>query len=137
MREERLIERIRAWEKDPDMRDREDPRKVIDSVLSHLKKILNTRQGSVQIASDYGVPDFIDLMSSYSDALRDIERSLKHTIQKYEPRLTMVKVKFEPQDDESLTLRFKIVARMLTREEKIPVLFESYVSSDGKVNIRS
>ena len=135
MREARLLERIRTWEKDPARREREDPRRVIDSVLKHLHRILNTKQGNVPIAEDYGVPDFTDLLYSYPESVRDIERTIRSAIQKYEPRLKAVKVTFIPQDADLLSLRFQIAAR-LSSESKTQVFFETVVDSDGKIEIK-
>ena len=135
MREARLLERIRTWERDPARREREDPRRVIDSVLKHLHRILNTKQGNVPIAEDYGVPDFTDLLYSYPESVRDIERTIRSAIQKYEPRLKAVKVTFIPQDADLLSLRFQIAAR-LSSESKTQVFFETVVDSDGKIEIK-
>jgi type VI secretion system protein len=135
MREARLLERIRTWERDPARREREDPRRVIDSVLAHLHRILNTKQGNVPIAEDYGVPDFTDLLYSYPESVRDIERTIRSAIQKYEPRLKAVKVTFIPQDEDLLSLRFQIAAR-LSGESKTQVFFETVVDSDGKIEIK-
>jgi type VI secretion system protein len=135
MREARLLERIRTWERDPARREREDPRRVIESVLLHLHRILNTKQGNVPIAEDYGVPDFTDLLYSYPESVRDIERTIRSAIQKYEPRLKAVKVTFIPQDADLLSLRFQIAAR-LSSESKTQVFFETVVDSDGKIEIK-
>ena len=137
MREDRLLKRISAWKKEPHRRTSEDPKRIIDSVLEHLQQILNTRQGSVPIGEDYGVPDFTDLLHAYPDSVRDFERSIRQTIQKYEPRLTAVRVRFIPQVEELLSLRFQIFARLDTDEKKEPVVFESIVDTDGKIIIRS
>ena len=136
MREERLLERIRAWEKGPDRRAKEDPTKIIDSVLRHLRRVLNTRRGNVDIAEDYGVPDFTDLVHSYPESIREIERSIRQIIDKYEPRLKAVRVSFVAQDEDIFSARFQIVARLATEDEKIPVFFESLMGSDGRVKIR-
>ncbi len=136
MREERLLERIQSWEKGPDRRAREDPTKVIDSVLRHLQRILNTRRGSVPIAEDYGVPDFTDLLHSYPESIREVERSIRQIIQKYEPRLKAVRVSFIPQDEDIFSVGFQIVAKLATEDEKIPVFFESLMGADGRVKIR-
>ncbi len=136
MREQRLLERITAWDKHPERRSREDSGKVIDSVLVHLQRILNTRRGSVQIAEDYGLPDFTDIIHNYPESIRDLERSIRHMIQKYEPRLSQVRVSFIPQEEEMLSLSFKIVARLEMENEKVPVLFESQVDTSGKVRIK-
>jgi len=84
---------------------------MIDSIVRHLERILNTRQGSVQIADDYGIPDFTDTSSGFSDTVRDLERTIRNTIQKYEPRLKSVRVKVVPQEETTLTVSFQIVGR--------------------------
>jgi type VI secretion system protein len=136
MREERLLERIRSWEKDPDRRERDDPTKITESVLKHLRRILNTRRGSVPIAEDYGVPDFTDFLHSYPESIKDIERSIKQIIQKYEPRLKSIRVSFIPQNDDVFAVSFQIVGRLATEDERVPVLFESFIGTDGRINVK-
>jgi type VI secretion system protein len=136
MREERLIERIRLREKQPDRSTTEDPKKIISSVLRHLQKVLNTRQGGVQIAEDFGMPDLTDYMRGYPASLRDVEKSLRQTIIKYEPRLKSVRVKFVPQEEDVLSINFQIVARLAGDYPDQPVVFESQMGPDGKISIR-
>jgi len=136
MREERLTERIRSWKREPDRRGGHDPKQMIDSIIRHLERILNTRQGSVLIADDYGIPDFTNLSSGFSDALRDLERTIRNTIQKYEPRLKSVRVKFIPQEETTLAVSFQIVGQLILEEEKNPITFQSVMDSDGKFTIR-
>ena len=81
-------------------------------------------------------PDFTDFKSAYPDTYRDLERSLRQTIQKYEPRLTSVRVKFVPQDDDMLTVSFQIMARLILEGRKDPIVFESILDADGKINVR-
>ncbi len=136
MQEQRLLERIQAWEKDPTRRAKMDSRIMVDSVLGHLQRILNTRRGSVQIADDYGMPDFTGLMRDLSESLREIEKAVRHTIQKYEPRLTNVRINFIPHEDDLLALSFQITARLLTEDDRVPILFETRVASDGKISVK-
>lgn len=136
MREERLTERIRSWNRAPDRRGRPDPKRMVDSIVRHLQRILNTRWGSAQIADDYGIPDLTDLRSGLPDAVQDLERAIRNTIQKYEPRLEAVRVKFIPQEETILTVSFQIVARLALEGEKNPVTFRSVMDSDGRVTIR-
>jgi len=135
MREERLLERIKTWKKEPLRRERQEPRRVIDSVLRHLRRILNTKQGNVLIAEDYGVPDFSDFLNALPDSIRDIEKNIRAALQKYEPRLSGVRVNFIPQEDDPLSLRFQITAR-LAMDAKTQVFIETIVGADGQVEIR-
>jgi len=136
MREERLIQRIRTWKKTPDRRDGQDPKRLIDSIVRHLERILNTRRGSVGVAFDYGIPDLTDFRSGFPDSVRDLEMTIRDTIEKFEPRLKSVRVKFVPQDEDMLKVTFQIVAQLALEDEKTPVMFESMMGSDGKVTIR-
>ena len=137
MREERLIQRIRTWKKTPDRRDGQDPKRMVDSIIRHLECILNTRRGSVGIAHDYGIPDLTDFRSGFPDSLRDLEMTIRDTIEKFEPRLKSVRVKFIPQDVDMLTVTFQIVAQLALEDKKSPVTFESMMDTDGKVTIKS
>jgi type VI secretion system protein len=136
MRETRLLERIGSRQKEPDRRSREDPKRIIDSVLEHLKRILNTRQGNVPIAEDFGLPDLTDLQQYYPDSLRGFERAIRQTIQNYEPRLKAVRVRFIPNEEDPLSLRFQIVGRLAHADYKETLQFESTLGSDGKISIR-
>jgi len=136
MWEDRLTERIRSWKRTPDRRVGQDPKRMIDSIIQHLERILNTRQGSVQIADDYGIPDFTHKSSGFSDAIRDLERTIRNTIQKYEPRLKSVRVKFVPQEETTLAVSFQIAGQLILGEWKNPITFQSVMDSDGKFTIK-
>ncbi len=135
MRDERLLERMRNIELNPDRREGRDTGRRINSILNHLQRVLNTKQGSTPIADDYGIPDFTNMPGAFSTgATHDIERIIKHVIEKYEPRLAKVRATFKAQEDDVLSLRFEIDARLA--DEEIPVTFETVVVSGGKINIK-
>jgi type VI secretion system protein len=136
MREERLTERIRAWNSGRYRRGRQDSKRMMESIIRYLECILNTRQGNAQIADDFGIPDFTDFKSAFPEAHRDLERVIRQTIQKYEPRLKSVRVKFNHQDDALLTVSFQIIASLILEGRKDAVVFESILDSDGKISIR-
>ncbi len=133
---QRLLVRLGAMEDNPDSRSLDSEYETVATITEHLQKLLNTRQGSALIAPDYGIPDFTELMHSYPESVKDMERALKSAINKYEPRLKGVKVKFIPDEDDPLNLRFEIHARLATRKDAPPVFFESVVDADGKISIR-
>jgi type VI secretion system protein len=135
MNEDRLLERIRSWKADPTRRGRADARKQIDSVVRHLKQILNTRQGNVPIAEDYGIPDLTTFMQNYPDSVNEIEKSIRQAIATYEPRLNSVNVIFIYQEDDILCLRFQITAQ-LSDEKGKNIRIETIVDSDGKISLK-
>lgn len=136
MREHRLLDRIRLVDKNPNRRITRDPQQMIHSVQEHLQRILNTRQGNAPIAEDYGVPDFTNFTSAFPDSQRGVERSLRQTIRKYEPRLQGVRVEFLPKEEDSMSIMFKISARLVLENHKEPVSFESQVDSDGHIKVK-
>lgn len=136
MHEKRLLERIRDFEKDQDRRGEIDPQVLLASVLIHLRRMLNTKQGSVPIAEDYGLADLTDLPGTFSpDNLTDIETKITAVITKYDPRLTGVRARFVQKQDEALALRFEISGRVNVENLDMPVMFESVVEPSGKISI--
>jgi len=135
MREERLLERLHTWENEPQRRSRGDQRRQIDSILAHLQRILNTKQGNVPISDHYGIPDLTDFMRSYPESITEIEKSIHLAIQEYEPRLRFVSVKFIPQEEDLLCLRFQIIAQV-NAESGRNIMIETVVNSDGKIDLK-
>lgn len=136
MRGKRLLERLRAIDQHPDWRGESDPKTAIASVLEHLIKILNMRQGSAPIATDLGMPDFTSIAGSLNaDSLPEMEEALTRVITKYEPRLAGVKVNFEPQQDRPFMIAFKLAARVRVEGREMPVVFETVLNSDGHITV--
>jgi len=136
MREERLIKRIQDRDEHPERREKEDPKRTVDSVIGYLQQILNTRQGSVQIAEDFGIPDFSDFMHTYPESKKEFEKLVNKTILRFEPRLKDIRINFVPKETEDLNLQFQINASLMTRDNQIPVMFVSILDSDGRVRIK-
>lgn len=139
MFEERLLERIGNLEvpveDDGDLQPLVS--RAVASVVRHLQKMLNTRQGNVSIAEDYGMPDFTNYPNeSISDTCHRMTAILKAFVEKYEPRLGNVHISFEPGENSALSLRFKLEG-VLVREDKTPVMLESVFDSSGKVVVRT
>ncbi len=135
MHEERLSERIRSQEREPLRRVSTDRKRCIDSVVDHLQRILNTRQGNVPVAEDYGIPDFVDFLQTYPESVHQIEGSIRNAIDRYEPRLSGTSVTFIPREEDELTLRFQIIARLAIEGDR-QVLLETVVDTDGRVRVR-
>jgi len=135
MADERLLERLQHMEKNPELRGEGDLNRKINSIINHMQRLLNTRQGSVPIAEDYGIPD---VTNSHGEGITEltqrIEKTLQNAILKYEPRLSKVHVKLLSESDDVLQLRFKLEAVLVT-DNNSPIVLETIVSSEGKVNI--
>src|SRR5215510_5678896 len=83
-----------------------------DSILDHLRVLLNTRRGEAPTVPDYGVPDITDLVHTLPTGVAGLTRALRDTILTYEPRLKNVNVRHLESED-PLVLRFEITARVV------------------------
>lgn len=135
MPDERLLERIRNLEANPDARIEKNLSRKVKSIIRHLQSMLNTRQGSVLIAEDYGIPDITNAHGEgITEMTQRIENTLQDAVLRYEPRLLNVRVKLISQKDDILSMRFKLEA-ILKTDTVTQVVLETVVSSDGKIDI--
>jgi type VI secretion system protein len=136
MNNKRLFERIREWPgkgKNPSFHSGNG----VGSVVNHLKQLLNSRQGSTLIDRSYGMPDFTALRATFPDSIRDMERSITRTIERYEPRLKQVDVDFVEQDERDMTLYFHIHALLDSGQgETTAIYLESTLDAGGKMAVR-
>ncbi len=137
MYEERLTQRIRNLERKDSIRAVDDLSYIVNSIINHLQRVLNTRQGSVPIAEDYGMPDFTDYQGlGIAEQAKDISEIIRNMILKYEPRLHGAQVVYEPDKNDLLSLRFKLQTEIVHgRDEKSVVELETVISSEGKVRV--
>jgi type VI secretion system protein len=130
---QRLLERIRSLETDSDQLESDDRAVEINSILKHLKLLLNSRRGTALIADDYGMPDvFFTQGTSFSENTRRIALALADVIQKFEPRLKNVRVAPQPRKKDLLEQQFAIHAS-LARDASITVEINAVVASDGSI----
>ena len=137
MYEERLTQRIRNLERKGNDKGPGDLSYIVNSIINHLQRVLNTRQGSVSIADDYGMPDFTNYQGlGIAEEAKDIADVIKRMILKYEPRLGGAQVTYEPDKDDLLSLRFKLQTEIVNvRDERVVVELETVISSEGKVRV--
>jgi type VI secretion system protein len=84
--------------------------------------------------ADFGVCDVSELLHAFPDAIADMARSIRHTIQTYEPRLANVRIRHIPAED--MTLRFEITAQLTGQTGKSAVSFETSVDAARRVSVR-
>jgi type VI secretion system protein len=102
-----------------------------DSIVEHLRVLLNTRRGNAPACPDFGIPDFSDLVHNFPGAVQVLQRAIRETILSFEPRLKQVTVKHVPSED-PLTLRYEITAQSRGRGS---FRFNTQMSSGGHINV--
>src|SRR3546814_451920 len=112
MDERRLLERISSLGTNDGSAHTTRAETLVNSILGHLHRILNTRQGSVPVDAAFGVPDFTNLAGSFSTGTTEqIVQDMSRMIQRYEPRLRQPRISFATSQDEVLSLPFPSRAR--------------------------
>jgi type VI secretion system protein len=107
-------------------------------VLDHLREMLGTRMGSALTVPDYGMIEVSDMLYEFPDAIGIIQRGLKTTLAKYEPRLKNVQVRsLEAGEDESrMFLYFEITAQLLyPNGERQAIRFTTKVDESSSIEI--
>lgn len=135
-RERTLLERLADPQADAPLTIAENTQKLADSVLHHLQKMLNTRQGHVLIQPEYGMPDVTEFIQGFSEGVNSVRRAIRTSIEKFEPRLRNVEVTFVPSEEDRLSLRFEITAELVTEKEEASVWFETSVSPNGYFHVK-
>jgi type VI secretion system protein len=104
-----------------------------DSIVEHLRVLLNARRGGSPSCPDFGIPDFSDLVHNFPGAIQVLQRAIRETILTFEPRLRQVTVRHVP-DDEPLVLKYEIVAQPVSRRGGT-LKFSTQMSPGGRVNV--
>ena len=131
-----LLERLRNPEPESVRTTRENPRLLTESVLEHLRSLLNSRQGIAPACMDYGMPDLCDLVYSFPQAGGDLRKAIKSGIEKFEPRLRRVVVT-QSESEEPLTLRYEIRGEIVTEEGKTPIWIQTQIDEFGNIEVKS
>lgn len=131
-----LLERLADPQRDAPRTLRGNTNQLAKSVLRHLQKMLNTRHGNAPVQLDYGLPDLTELVHSFPESIAQMQKAIRNTIEKYEPRLRAVKVSYVPSDDDPLRVKFEITAQLVTTREKTPIWFETTLDSSGQVEVK-
>lgn len=127
-----LFERLSGETVGRDKRLTEDS--LAASILNHLIKLLQTRQGTVLCLPEYGLPDLNDANASMYDSITRIRRHVERAIVHYEPRLSDVRVTHDPDPLSPLALRFRIQAVM--RQEGISAPLTIGLDVSGVLGLR-
>ena len=108
---------------------------VMASVAAHLAKMLSTRAGSVQTLPDYGLPDLNNMRLSLHDALTQAREAIEIFIERYEPRLSQVRVSALPRDGDPLRLAFSLDGWLDVAGTKRQVSFTAHLDGSGQVRV--
>lgn len=133
-RECRLLERLGDERLTRPKALKENPHLLAESVLRHLRKMLNTRPDQVSIQPDYGMPDLTEFVQDQPAAVEEIQAAILRSITQFEPRLRDVSVTPVPQEPGQSMLRFEI-AGMLIIDRQPHVEFRTEMRPSGRIEV--
>jgi len=131
-----LFERMRQPDRDGPRTIHENTNRLAESVLANLRRLLNSRPGISPASPDYGIPDLSDVAYSMPESSGRMRLAIKAAIEKFEPRLRRVAVKYVFDPNDPLTLRFDVTAELATNDERASIRFETRYDPTGRVEIR-
>jgi type VI secretion system protein len=106
----------------------------LESIVTHLQELLNTRIGESLSAPDFGIVDFADVVHNFPEATQVLQQSIRATILKYEPRLRNVSVHPVPSPD-TLTIAFEVSARLASGAQRGVFRVRTELTSTGKIQV--
>ena len=134
MSERRFFERLRSLEDHPGQRGRQRPDAVIDSIVRHLGDILNTRKGTVLLDPEFGLQDYTNFGSSFSEDTVDMLRtSIEDLVRRYEPRITELRIQPRPASPDELELAFDISGAVSLESGSVPLHVKTNIKCNGEV----
>jgi type VI secretion system protein len=138
MRERRLLERISRFDVGQSRTNQMQVDILVRSVMDHLIRLLNTRQGSVQIDPLFGVPDFTNLAGGMAaGSTYEIEESIRTMVARYEPRIKSPKVTMLRESADVMSIRFDLEGVLDVGEREMPLQISTTVVASGRVDISS
>jgi len=108
------------------------PQTARDSILEHLRCLLNTRVGSVLTRPDYGLEPLADIMARSGKA--GVVAAIRRLIETFEPRLEPgIEIASFERATDPFVLRLEVVCRLKQTRQR--VRFETLVDSFGRVDL--
>lgn len=136
LRSRTLFERLNDPRTNEPLTSTQNTEALAESILYHLTRMLNTRQGGPLIQpEDYGMVDITEISTRFPDSIADVQKAIRITIEKYEPRLKNVQVEHVGEGVNLQTLKFKITAQLADRKGRDSLSFETVVDPSGEVQL--
>jgi type VI secretion system protein len=130
-----LLERLENAEEPPETSQKMAEERLLESVRESLQRILNTPRGFSTSSPELGLGELIDANLS-TRSMGKIEGELRRTIERYEPRLSDVRVSYVSSGEQRFTLRFDIRARVRVGNTVRDAQFQTQLESQRPLEVR-
>ncbi len=85
----------------------DEEEQLILSVMDNIRRILNSRAGTIHHLPDYGLPDMSKMIQGLPGTAHNMMNILSNTLLKYEPRIKSLSLVLLPQNEFG-TLRYSL-----------------------------
>ncbi len=138
MSTDRFLKKIRRWAQEDQFRSEIEIDDLTASVIDDLEKMYNTRQGTVMLDTEFGLPDFTSMMNSLSPSdIENLTRAFIMTTNRYESRLKNVTVRFNKKEGDLGVMRFSVSCKIAHAEQLYPMKFDALLQGDGSVTLQA
>ncbi|MBI3609839.1 MAG: type VI secretion system baseplate subunit TssE [Nitrospirae bacterium] len=135
-REKTLLERLTDPTGNQTLTVSENTDQLAASILRHLGRMLNTRQGHALIQPEYGMPDVTEFLQNLPEMVEVVQQGIRNSIEKFEPRLRNITVSYVPSKEDGTNLRFEVTGELVTEREEASVWFETAVNPAGHIEVK-
>lgn len=105
---------------------------MMQSIQTHVEYLLNTRQGSVQHIPDLGLPDLSTIYQDLPHSSHELMAEIKQCLDKFEPRLSQIRVYQQDVDDQDSVLNLLIEAKVTGSQQ---ARFITLFANDGHAEV--
>jgi len=82
------------------------------SVMDNVRRILNTRAGSLKHLPDYGLPDLNNVYKALPASAHLLRAQIEKTLLEYEPRIRAVEIDILENDDPGVLVSFEMTCHL-------------------------
>ena len=135
MAAESLFERLRMAVSGSSRPGEDSFQARVVSIGQNLNNLFNSWAGNAPAQMDLGMPAPSEIAHNYPASIADVQRAIRACIEKYEPRLTGVRVLHVEGEDDRLQIRFQIEAQLAGPGQVGKISFDTLVDHSGLVMI--
>ena len=102
------------------------------SVQANIRRILNTRAGSLKHLPDYGLPDLTDVYRNLPSSVHDLRNQMEATLLRFEPRIRSIDIDIGDKPDPGLLVSFTMICHL---KKAGLVRFGTYFEPPGRMRV--
>ena len=129
-----ILERLENAEELPETSARAAEDRLLESIRQSLQRILNTPRGFSPSSPELGLGELIDATLT-TRSMGKIEGELRRTIERFEPRITDVRVSYVPSPEQRLMLRFDVRGRIRIGNQVREAMFQTRIDPQKPMQV--